>query len=354
MSDGPLHWHRVGALGNHVRWFRGGLELATPGDCHQSSVAIDDVSLYAADLETANGEPFIGAARTEWRVERDGATGLRYPILTPGVFSASETPPNGLYGAVAAAAGRGGRLGHLGGASVLVLGGTVDMVLAPYPSGLEFIATVSRQVAGDVLEVSPDCASLAQCHDETTARQKSRLLDEAAVFWGAWADPAEMGGLSPPSLYNPTRTSVPTCSLEDAFDPTAAVSGHGPLTADRDFIVFQGQEQCDVNTTRHWARAAPTPTATPHDPLPSPDAPATVLQDATEAFDVVLSNGAFGARANGYDLAVMTPAGFARWPKEAVRIAGYISQEKAQEEVMLLLGGCLGILLKYLDVILCV
>ena len=231
-----------------------------------------------------------------------GTAGLKYPILSTS-FSAAEEGYDALQGvrwAGFSSIGGVGRLGWLGVPSILVHGGEYRF------SGL--MGSALLELFGSIHEDTAVLLGISANGTQRLTLQQEEALDTAAIFWGSWSDVGAQQGFPPPTGYTANKVEFPASrfavSSKEALmphsSPVANDLAEAPIRPEG--IGFLNEEEV------------------------------ALLENATAFYENVLLSGAFGSAAFGFDLALRTPQGFARWPQQVVTLWQQFSAELQDEK----------------------
>ena len=318
----PLRWHRVYALGHHLRWTRRGITLMLPPKGTLSAVFPSEYS--AADLERDRDSslPFFDYEGTGAVVTEGGQTRLRYPFLA---YRAEQQPQECIAYALSASGGLTGQLGWLGVPSALY----TNPVIGPYTPTSSLI---SLEIAAfiNVSAVVPQQQPLGAM-DQV---ELSAAEEEGLMFWGLWGDAANMQGNIPPAIHGVGAAEVPLSYFGgvnvSSFIPDYPFASH-----------MASLDDCEVPAEaleggRLWEEvAAEVGNFTTPEGI-------TTMALAVMAWEMVVSNSAFGATAGSFELALTNTNGFVRWPGPTIDMLSSIEASLAREQVLLLPGGCTG------------
>ena len=345
-----VRWHRIAAVGNHLRPTPSGLAISLPHPIAKAALYVHNASNTALPLEKTGGDGppriYTPPAASGWTKAGSGTepTSLRYPILTLGLPSTRQFKEQpAISGGRLTPVGRCGRLGHLGGSCFMLHGGFLDISPTGVPMALELIATAERR-RGD-----PSLAALngSMCihADDATVTAASAVLDKEVVFWGVWSEPGEQYSPSPPRLQSPTTVSLQACSVPEILNVTRAVPDHAVVQHFERQIDNTTQQACDSGSRHATAPEAQVDRLLQGIPTQSWGAQTAMtagaaMQLALSGYGTVLRQGLFGPRSGGFDTALVTSTGFARWPAVTLRMMQEIIRNRADHEVMLLYGGC--------------
>ena len=350
--DGVLKWHLIAAVGEHVRWTPQGLDIVTAGPRDAGSVVVDDIT-------TAQLEP--GALNvSEWQSPTCAGSGLRYPVMSSNLKGESGFG-RGLEGGVTFAAGRGPRLGHLGSTSIVFHGGSLNLLPVAMNAGAEFLLTITRDhleaataTTGDLSgfldgnELSPGLAG-------TLPSNISRSLDDVVIVWGLWSDVVEQSSPIPPPQFSRGTVEVPVCRLPSAMAVFSQLPTH-PLAAAGVDLEAELAAMCDNATSRVLPPSlGPSQeyaafSSTVGNPFDSPEA---IIDAGVQGYQAVVTAGAYGPRAAGFDIAFLTPGGFARWPAVTIRHLYELARERSHDSHLVTLAGCTSAIFTTFEALLC-
>ena len=302
-----LRWHIVAAIGRKVIWTESGLSIFQPAP---NSVAVE----YPNELEHINGSEWLGYRDDEWF---NGAEPRYLGLTTRENYRASAA----YQYAKADPLGRGGRLGHLGGAGIIIHGGAYQMNPSTQVHAIELIATTT---------VERDESSWVETKfwvNSSQALVASTALDQGIVFWGLWTDPGVTGGISPTVSSRLSGASIPTCSLPTLFNFSVLLPGV-PLA--HHYIYEFAKQQCRLQGFKdlEWTASRTHETVFPTPPR------------REQLWKGIVENGSFGARSGGVEMSMVSRGGFVK--QEAAlyaRILDYIST-RVKEAVLIVFVRC--------------
>ena len=323
----PPRWHRVHSLGLHFEQFADGLELVSAPPTWKSSALVEDI-----DAEVAAGrfertswthEPFIGTG--EWVVEREGKRTFTVPFLTANPALTAQEASDSVQGTHSIPVGYAGTYGELGVPSILLFGGNMGGAFMGGQYLLEVFFTVPPHAIQNWTDADANREGL-------TNSSFSASLDQFLTPWGGWSDVGHIPGRSPKTAYGPASTEIPV--PEPLLHPSAAVPG-GILEPNTTATLFQHS-----TSNVHLPSACEGWPSSTNDLHYISESGRAALQTAKENYIAAVKAGAFGSHSGGWSLAFFTPAGFARWPDEALAIADEISKDRKTETLMAVVGGC--------------
>ena len=339
----PLRWRRVYAIGNHLEQQGGGLSLAVPpsdAPWSQRVATVDEV----AKLErwTNSGEAFLDYNESIALDHSPEPSHLKFPLLMmPPTSKAAAQEEESMAPDIIEPVGRMGKLGHLGVSALMLSGWIVDLYHLSGGSGLfEMVATVPSDHAEAI--ALAQAGGPAASSPVTVVGEDGGTFDDAIVLWGLWSDLGDQQGPVPPALQAPARAEIP---LKDFGVPT--VPAIVPGLAETGRVSEDGHQQSVVSDG-----ASGTGLLLPGNPETGshlvdpnldwlPPSNTEVLFSAVDAVLRVLETNAFGARAGGYDLALLRHDGFARFPDDTQRLIQLTKQEMMEDNVLVIAGGCI-------------
>ena len=310
-----LRWHRLSALGLHVQQRAEGLSLVLPPPHWKSVSYVTNVGQLFSEgkledlIEPGTNSPFVGYS-TEEQAAYENSRRLLYPVLVGSpqaqVNAAGAEPTDGLKNSKGVAVGHTGALGHLGVPAMLIVTGDSALISIKGSTLLEVMFTVPA-------------SSTAEGAD----------ADGLLTAWGTFSDAGVQGGESPSfrSSFASTSTAIPPAYVE----PSAFVPEH---SASRTSLEMQPLIQ------EYVSNSIPRGNASVLSSSWLPQSHKDVLAEAVASLQAVSQAGIWGANAGGWDLALYSPAGFARWPGIARRVAAEVREEKKSEKWLVVATGC--------------
>ena len=333
MNNRALRWHRVHALGNHVKWTHRGLRLVLPPKDSRYAAYNPPVS----ELELERGKPFYGYPESGSVVQDGSSRALRFPVLQYPKGSGSDLE-FGQNGAASAAVGFSGPLGWLGVPTVLARGFSVtrSTQLTSISALLSTLATVEAEVLTSATG-SVEFSGHSLGENDTL----SGALDDKIVFWGLWSDEGDQQGQIPVRTYATDSVETPATKL--------GPSGVGDIVPN---MVFPNEEAgTEHDDTAPATLLEEVSTVASHNSDGSGNMNTSLpdwlsnsqqwhLAAAMRNFIVANLRGSWGSNSAGFSEALFSSDGFALWPGVARRIERKILADMAEETVTVLSGGC--------------
>ena len=316
---GPLRWHRVQAMGNHIEWTPRGLGIALPP--RDASFAVFDTPTAVLEPDY-NGNPFYGYPLSGEYEEIDGGKRRRFPALAYTAGLVGATSGIGIYQSSTVAVGHTGPMGWLG---VPTLMSRVGLVrgndIGSTASNINVFATVHIDVVEGSYGLSPPWDAL-DAHDSLA---NNSWLDERVLFWGLFSDENEMQGVVPPAARGTKAAEVP---LSELSPPTldTVVPGHSAGTG----VASEAAASAVASLDGHLQFPFVLDQGLVH------------LKEGVYNWRKVVEHSAWSAQAGGFSTALVAPNGFARWPAVTKRLMDEIREEMPKEKVLLIAGGCHG------------